>query len=353
MTNAPDNVTATASTDDLRDLAEHSGPFLTVALPSPSSLDDAAHRLSIRWKNARRAAEETGWPAERLAELDALLSEWQHDDAAAFVIVQSLDGAKIEEELMTAVTGTHVSVDEHPRVLTILDSRQRTIPHLVVVTDRAGADIVAFDGGVPTATTEVEGERLHIHRGHPGGWSQRRFQQRAENTWNDNADSVVDAVLDMAERVRPAVIAVAGEVRAQALVEKGLDERTTTAVVSIDAGDPDGIANEVIRMVDDQHARFLRRSIEQLRAGVATGNAVTGDDVLEALREGRVDTLFVHDSDDHEQGGFDADGAGSTSRPNDRLVDRAIARALGTGASVVVIPKVAELVDGVAATLRW
>ena len=353
MTHLPDALTATYSSDDLRDLGQRTGPFLTVALPSPSSHDDSAHRLAVRWKNARRAVEQTGWPSDRLEELDSLLADWQHDDAAAFVIVQSIDGERVDETLMSELTTPNVSVDARPRVLTILDSRQRTLPHIVVVTDRAGADIVAFDGGVATLTSEIEGERLHIHRGHPGGWSQRRFQQRAENTWDDNADSVVESVLQVAERVQPILIAVAGEVRAQALVENGLRDRTEIPVATLAAGDPDGIADEVVRLVDDQHARFLRTAIEGLRAGTGTGNARRGEAVVEALQQGRVETLYVHDVDDHDQGGVNTAGTGSVDRPNDRLVDRAIVEALGTGASVVAIPNVGELTDGVAATLRW
>ena len=34
---------------------------------------------------------------------------------------------------------------------------------------------------------QVDGDELHIHRPHQGGWSQRRFQQRAENQWEANA----------------------------------------------------------------------------------------------------------------------------------------------------------------------
>ena len=349
----PETLTSTYSIDDVRDLAQQAGPFLTVVLPSPSAHDDVAHRLAVRWKNAAASAEQTGWPSDRLDELDALLDDWQHDDAAAFVIVQSSDGVRIEETMMSEVITAHVSVDVHPRVLTILDSRQRTLPHIVVITDRAGADIVAFDGGIATETSDVEGERLHIHRGHPGGWSQRRFQQRAENTWNDNADSVVDAVLDVAARTQPVVIAIAGDVRARALVEQGLRERTEATVVNLDAGDLDGIAEEVIRVVDDQHARFLRQAIEQLRNGMGTGSAVSGPEVLGALEEGRVDTLFVTDVDDHGRGATDLAEAGSVERPNDRLVERAITAAMATGASVLVIPNVAELSDGVAATVRW
>ncbi|MFN3255304.1 MAG: Vms1/Ankzf1 family peptidyl-tRNA hydrolase [Ilumatobacter sp.] len=351
-------LTSTYSTDDLRDFERHASPFLTVVLPSPSSHHDAAHRLAVHWKNARRSVAAAGWPTDRLAELDDLVGGWRHGDGEAIVIVQSIDGARLEETLVSAVMHPTTSIDQWPRLLTILENRQRTLPHIVVVTDRVGADVVGFDGGEPTTSVEVEGERLHIHRGHPGGWSQRRFQQRAENTWEENADDVVDATIELASKLEPVFIAVAGEVRAQSMVEAGLRDRARIEIVSIEAGDVDGISTEVVRIVDDHHARFLRAAIRTLRERVGNGTGLVDDAVIDALRDGRVDILFVHDVDDHDvddHDGDDHDGerVGTVETPCRRFADRAVGEALSTGAHVVVIPHVSELSNGVAATPRW
>lgn len=175
----------------------------------------------------------------------------------------------------------------------------------------------------------------------------------AENTWEDNADSVVDAVATMIDEIQPVVVAIAGDVRAKSLIEDGLGDRTSTEIVLLDSGDADGITADVLRLVDDRHARFLRAALEALRAADGTGTLRSGHDVVEPLQQGRVATLYVHDVADHARGAIDDERVASFDAPNRRLVDRALSDALETGATVVVTPNVGELVEGVAAVLRW
>ncbi len=52
------------------------------------------------------------------------------------------------------------------------------LTRLFVVTDRLGAELIAVLPDGPDTHHEVAGEELHITRSAPGGWSQRRFQQR-------------------------------------------------------------------------------------------------------------------------------------------------------------------------------
>jgi len=206
----------------------------------------------------------------------------------------------------------------------------------VVEADLAGADLTAFDGGDVLATGVVEGETEFIHRGHAGGWSQRRFQQRAENTWEENADDVADSARRLAERVGARLIAVAGPDRARTMVVKSL-AHAPMRVVPLSAGNPDGIADEVTRLTADVAASDTVEVIRKARQSMATADHFVGD-VLTAVTNGRVETLIVHD-----------DGTPG----NDRYVDRCIAAALSTGASVRIVPNVGTLRDGAGAVLRW
>jgi stalled ribosome rescue protein Dom34 len=111
------------------------------------------------------------------------------------------------------------------------------------------------------------------------------------------------------------------------------------AIQSIEAGSADGIADEVTRLTADIAASDAVAAIHRATASMATADGFDGD-VLAALDAGRVETLLVHD-----------DGDAVTSA--DRYLDRCIARALSTGADIVVVPNVAILDRGVAAILRW
>jgi hypothetical protein len=345
-------IASTSTTDDLRTLAGHTPPFLTVVLPLPSDHDDADHRLDVRWRNARRLAQDT-WPAERLDALDAHVTGLDHGRGEAVVVVQPADGPIFTEYLTIGVAGPRVTIGDAPALVPIVEHRQRTLPHVVVATDRAGADVVAFDAGSVIATEVVEGDTEHIHRGHPGGWSQRRFQQRAENTWERNAGEVADTVRTVAREMAalhpPVLVAVAGEVRARTLVVEALEQPPLDGapeIVAIETGDPDSIAEETLRRLADLHARLQLDVVERLRA--TPGSLTDADAVLRALDQGRVDAVLVTDRIDDP-----IDEQAADVVHTDCVVDRAVLAALSTSASIVVVPRVAEVSDGLAAITRW
>jgi hypothetical protein len=327
------------STDDLAEFGKVDGPFATVLLPAPSDRADSQHTLDVRWRNARRELEGQ-WPDERLDQLDHIVGGLEHGAAAAFVIVHRADGALLVEELSTGLRGVATHVGDHPRLLEIIEHRQRTLPHIVIETDRAGASISVFDAGEPTFHTTVEGDTEHIHRSRGGGWSHRRFQQRAENTWERNADDVADVIRDLARQYEPAIIAIAGDVRAIQMLHDDLADQFGPVLVRVEAGEPDGIADEVLTALDDVHARFQVAMLDRFRD---QHGLTDPDEVMAALAEGRVDTLLV---------------AGPPASSDDTAdhhaaVAAAIAAALDTSASIVVVPFTAEMTGGVAALTRW
>jgi hypothetical protein len=340
-----------APLDDLARLVEATGPFVTIAMPTPSELDDAQHRFEIRWKNARRDLESSRWTSDDVAELDALVASLPHEGGAALVLVRAADGTTFAEFLDEPVRETVVAESPLPRLAPVIEARQRAIAHLVVEADRAGADIHAFDGGRVLGTEQVDGDTEHIHRGHPGGWSQRRFQQRAENTWERNADDVAAQIVEMVEQFGAEMVFVAGDVRARHLVVDALPERVRNRTALIEAGSPEGVADEVVRLLADHSARGIRDLVERLKERHGTGTASTDvADVSACLVEGRVEHLLVHD--DGTDHAVTAEPVGRAPA-GARVVDAAIAAALHSGAEVTVVPRVAALNGPIAALYRW
>ncbi len=336
---------------DLRELATADGPFVTIAIPTPSGLDDAQHRFDVRWKNARRELEGSRWTDDDIAELDSFVSALPHDAGAALVLFRAADGTTLAEFLDEPVGELVVVESTLPRLALVIEARQRVVPHLVVEADRAGADIHVFDGGRVLDTDQVDGDTEHIHRGHPGGWSQRRFQQRAENTWERNADDVAAQIVEMADQYGSEIVFVAGDVRAQHLVRDSLPERLRERTVLIDAGSPDGVSDEIVRLLNDHVARHVRDLLDRVRQRMGTGTASTDvDDILACLAQGRVEHLLVHD---------DGTDDAVTKEPHGdipagtRLVDAAIAASLGSDADITVVPNAAVLDGPIAALYRW
>lgn len=335
---------------DLRTLVDSTGPFLTIGLPAPSNVDNAQHRLEIRWKNARRGLDESRWSDPDLAELDRVVGGLAHDGGEALVVIRAADGRMLTEFLAEPVD-EFVADGALPRLALIIEGRQRSVSHILVETDRAGADIHAFEGIEAVHTDQVEGDTEHIHRGHPGGWSQRRFQQRAENTWERNADDVAEAIVAVDTRSAAEMIFIAGDVRAKHLVMESLPERLRDRTVLIEAGSPEGIADEVVRMLSDHVARGVRSLVEQLKDRLGTGTASTDAvDILAAFEAGRVESLLVHD--DGSDGPVTTDAVAGVAA-GARVVDVAIAAALRSDAEVTVVPNVAVLDGPIAALYRW
>jgi hypothetical protein len=335
---------------DLLALVDSAEWFATVVLPAPSSFDDSAARFEIEWKNARSGLADS-WDEQELQALDDHVAELPHDGGPALVLVHGRGGATFTEFLDEPVHQGVVHDGRMPRLSTIIEGRQRTIPHVVVETDRAGADLTAFDGGDVLSTDQVSGETLHIHRGAPGGWSQRRFQQRAENTWEQNGKDVADAVASLARDVDARLIAVAGDVRAQGIVIEALPDEVADRTVRIEEGSPEGIADHVVRLLSSQVAERSTELAEGVRAGLSSGLAtVAVDEVLAAALEGRVDTLLVHDAGDDEP--LIGEPLGEIPA-GVRVVDAAIVAALRTDAEVFVVPNLAMMEGPVAAILRW
>ena len=284
--------------DDLKDVANESDWFVTITIPTPSNLDDARARFELEWRNARRQFSD-GWDDDELAQLDELVGGLRHGDSASPVIVHPRHGSTLIEVLDEPVSASTDHEGPLPRWTTVIEARQRVIAHVVVEADRAGADLTAFDGGNVLSTETVEGSTVHIHRGHPGGWSQHRFQQRAENMWEDNARKVADAITTLATKVDAQPIAVAGDIRAQTLILESLPNDVADITVRIDAGSPAGIADEVVRLLSTIVAERVTAAAELVRAGLTNDTAsIDTTTIIGALREGRIDTSLVHDERD-------------------------------------------------------
>ena len=335
----------------LGDLVAGAGPFATVALSSPSAVEDAEARFEIGWKNARRALAEAGLPEEDVAAIDARLTSMDHRASPAIVLVRAVGGPLFVEQLGDPIEHDLVAVDSLPRFGPIVEDRQRAVAHVVVEIDRIGAALTSFDAGGDVASDVVQGNRLHIHRGHPGGWSQRRFQQRAENRWETNAVDVATATVEAAGQVEAEFIAVSGDVRAVGFLRDHLPANWQDVTVVLDAGSPDGIADETVRVVADIVARRTRDLLDTLRTQLAAGAGCVGTDAtLAALAEGRVETLLVHDDVDDDR--RNALTRGDVTIEG-RLVDLAIHTACATDARVHIIPAVDDVDDGLGAILRW
>jgi hypothetical protein len=246
-------------------------------------------------------------------------------------------------------------------VVPLLAWLHRHPPYVVVVIDRAGADVTAVPGGVMSGSTAVvTGPDDEIERNAPGGWAQPRYRRRAEDSWRHNAAAVADATTRALRDLPARLLLVAGDVRATQLLREHLPAqiRRDVTLRHLPGGrSPDGstaarqeaIAQAVTGYAADTTTALLDRFTERDPAGAVEGLAAT----LAALAAGRVATLFVADDPDDTRTAWysphvlcaaavndipDGDGHGDGRWPaRGRLVDVAVRAALLTDADVRVV----------------
>ncbi|NNF54154.1 MAG: hypothetical protein HKN03_06890 [Acidimicrobiales bacterium] len=271
------------------------GPCASIYIPAESDRTGAIERHSLHASNAGRSIVDHGWSQQAAENVrSALVGLGPHGGATSVVI------ASPERVLLTGHLAdpykARVTVEELPDLAPVLDSASRTIPHVVVLADRSGADVFSVSAPGASATTTVHGDTEYIHRGHPGGWSQRRFQQRAENTWEHNASEVADEVRDAVKEIGAQLIVAAGDVRAIGFLRHALGS-TADLLVEVEGSrhtDADVIAPRVTDVVASAVAERRAKRLAHLRDAIAGGlGSSSTQDVLRALRRGAVDTLYI------------------------------------------------------------
>jgi hypothetical protein len=362
--------------DELPDVAAAAadpGPFVSVALPTDRDTDDAAHRTETAWRDTRRELEGRGAAA---AALDAV-GDWvleHRTDGDAVACVASASGLLVGA-VGPAVKRPLAVWDSLPRLGRFVEWHQGDPPALLVLVDRTGADLLANVPGTTEdlagAVATVEGETGPvIRRNQPGGWSQRRFQQRAMEAWRANGGEVAEAVTTHADAIGARLVVLAGDEHAVGAVVDQLPERLAPLVRRAargrGAGSTGGLEAEAARLhrtvVAEDTVELIERLKQELgqRDRGVSGLAAT----VSALRTAAVDTLLVRDDDGDDRRLFlagsdpsavavaEADLEGTDLRDG-RAVDVLIRAAWGSGAAVRICPGFPELAEGVGALLRF
>ena len=364
-----------AAVPDVAALFESPGPFVTVYLAIEPAVAQAAQQSELRWKSLRKELEAAGAPDGALEAVDPLVAE-AHRWGRTLAAVCNRTGALLVRHEPEPPSRDLGRVANLPSVGPLLEWTQAAVPHLAVLADRAGADLITFargDDGDVTTVGQPTGDDPNLRKTQPGGWSQRRYQTRAENLWEQNAKEVADQVTSLVDETGARLVVTAGDVRALEKLRQFLPERVAALVREVDGARSAGsgvdeIADDIVKLVASVSAEDSVALLRQFRQERGQNDlAVEGiGPTLAALAESRVDTLLVHDDPDDTRTAWFGPAPGMVATEaqtlrdmgaddvqEGRLVDVAIRAAFGTGASVRLVPSVGSVTDGLGGILRF
>ena len=356
---------------DLADLLEAPGPFATVYLTTEARVENAAHQSEQHWKVLRAELADAGAPEAVLADIDTLVPD-AHKGGRCLAVIAVAGGVLHVEHGPEPPPRDRARWAPLPSLVPILEWRQSFPTHVAVLADRTGADLFVYRHERPEVRRQAGGGTDPLHRAATGGWSQLRYQHRAENTWEHNADDVAAELVSLVDRFDARMVVVAGDVRAVQLLQEALPESVIERIEVVQgARAEDGPGDEfaaalrgrLAGVVATDTVHLLDKFKEELGQG---DRAVDGSaDTLAALARAQVEVLLVHeDLDDQRralfgpeptQVGLRADelALGVDEPREGALVDVAVRAALGTGAGVRVVPGGDVPTDGLGAILRW
>ncbi|MGY1779271.1 baeRF2 domain-containing protein [Geodermatophilus sp. SYSU D01036] len=355
------------------------GPFATVTADVTHTTENADTELDLRVRAVAEKLTEQGAPEAVVEAVRGRLLEGNDGGEAGTIrgraVVVAADGTVVFDSQLADVPRQELAEwSPQPDLMPVLRALPGRVPHVVVLTDRTGADLtVASLPGHAEEEETVKGDTFQIRKFQGGGWAHHRYQHNAENKWVHNADDVAEHVASVVRRHQPRFVLLAGDMRARQILTDRASGLWSDLIVSIDEGgraagaDREPVERKAAELVAEHEARDEADAVEKISSAGAHGLAVTGTaNVVEALRKAQVETLVLADPADDEQllvgasplelgiDRADMDALGvqeAQSVPAERAL---LAAAVASTAGVVVVPRAAMPGDiPVAAILRY
>lgn len=370
----------------LKPLLGRPAPFTTVYLDATRADSAGEAEAAERWRALRRDLVREGAPTAVLDEIGELVARPDRlRGPHGRVIVADAGGVLVDRLLAEPPARSWAIHGAFPALLQVARAGDQSTRFLLVEVNRQGADLTWSDETGRLMTREartVDGAHEVTHRDSAAGQSPRKTQDRAEDSWERNAQTVAaDVDREVAER-RPEVVLVTGDVRALALLHDAVGRRVRELWTEVPGGSRGEGVNQAVftaRVDAALAARCAERReevLDRFRSDLGRGaGAVTElGDVIEVLRRGQVRELVVHESvagpsspiadrvvwvgPDPLQIGLtkdDLEAIGVTDGAHKLPAEVALVRAaVGQEAGLTFAgADSVELVDGVGALLRW
>ncbi|WP_256106020.1 Vms1/Ankzf1 family peptidyl-tRNA hydrolase [Streptomyces sp. ODS05-4] len=191
-----------------------------------------------------------------------------------------------------------------PRLGPLLDLATADPVCLVAYVDRTGADLELRGPHGEQSAGHVEGRDWPVHRTASADWSERHFQTSVENTWEENARTIAQAVAESEHETGADLIVLAGDARERRSVHEKLPADVRPLAVESEHGgraggagtrlldeDVEAAREEHLRRTADQELDRFRSARSDAGGGPSAAEGVPA--LVEAAREHRIAELLI------------------------------------------------------------
>jgi len=362
-----------ASLSTLRPAADLFGDVATAYVDVSRTNEDAAQEVQIRADNLRRELLDSG-ADESLVEAVAgrVVEPTGHGGETSRVVVAQGDQL-VTDMVLASVVPSEQHHGPVAHLLPLARALAEDVRYALVKVDHAGADITVA-GTVSPVQRELESEGDHdvLTKVKVGGWSQRRYQMRVEDSIERNAETVAKDLDRLAGNERIDLVLLAGDPVSVASVKDQVGTRVADRLQVLEHGSrAEGASDE--RLDEEVEAAVQRCRSERItavldRLGPADAPKAIGvADTLEALRRGQVETLILLDGALEDREAYagpdplllatdpgELKALGVDDPASDRLDELLLRAAIGQDADLLPLhAPVGALPDGVGAVLRF
>ena len=310
--------------EELNRLFDDEGPFLSAYMNTEPAIEKAAQRDKLEWKALRDAAHADGADDRMLAQVDPLVRD-AHLHGRALAVIATASRVLRVEHLAWPVRQELGRCASLPSIALLIEAEQSRVCHLLVTIDRRGADLSLIDGTAVEETETINEDRYPIRKVKAGGWSQPRYQHRAEKNWDTEAHDIATQVTQLVDEHDPRLVVVVGDVRMIELLQKALPKhvgerlRVIGTGTRTEDGSDDERRHDAMRMAATAVAGDTGVLLEKFREERGQGDlAVDGAQAtVDALAKAQIEVLLVHDDRDDKYGMVRA-AAGARREPTRR-----------------------------------
>ena len=296
----------------------------------------------------------------------ALLEDDKPASQAVAIFTSSGEPGLFETVPLEAPLGGHrLYIDREPHVFPLERLADQYQSYAAVLVNTNTARLYVFSAGAAERQIVVKNKKGK--RVSAGGWSQARYQRRAENLHIKHMREVAEAVERLVKEEKIARVLVAGDDVALPLLREHLTPATLELVTEVGGVDIKAPDNDVFRVTLDAFREADQQSDQErvdpvLNAYRAGGLATVGlAGVRAALERGQVDRLLVPATpakSTADQASTDTDATGPKERQSDldeSAIEELVTLARRTDAEITFIEDARLLVPArqVGAMLRY